>query len=100
MAPSSMSTDPRTVAEDLATLRRGQDTSDVGEVSVAEVRKGEPAVIVLDETGGADPAVSKVETEITLQPGEGGWTVGTARQRSTCYRAPASPDATTCPPIG
>jgi hypothetical protein len=100
MAPSSMSTDPRHVADDLAALRRGQGTSDVGQVSVAEVRIGEPAVVVLVETGGADPAVAKLETEITLEPGEGGWTVGTARQRATCYEAPSSPDATTCPPIG
>jgi hypothetical protein len=55
---------------------------------------------VLAETGGPDPAVAKLETEITLEAGEGGWTVGTARQRATCYRAPSSPDATTCPPIG
>jgi hypothetical protein len=100
MAPSSMSTNPHEVADDLAALRRGQGgTSDVGEVSVVEVRSGEPAVVVLAETGGGDPAVAKVETEITLEPGEGGWTVGTARQRSTCFRAPASADAATCPPI-
>ena len=101
MAPSSLSTNPQEVADDLAALRRGQGgTSDVGEVSVVEVRGGEPAVVVLAETGGGDPAVAKVETEITLEPGEGGWTVGSARQRSACFRAPTSADATTCPPIG
>jgi len=100
MAPSSLSTSPQEVADDLAALRRGQGgTSDVGEVSVVEVRGGEPAVVVLAETGGADPAVAKVETEITLEPGEGGWTVGSARQRFTCFRAPAAPDATGCPPL-
>jgi hypothetical protein len=100
MTPSALSTDPHQVAEDLATLRRGQDTSSVGEVSVASVSSGEPAVIVLVETGGADDAVATLETEITLEPGEGGWTVGTARQRATCYQPLPSPDATTCPPIG
>jgi hypothetical protein len=93
-----MSTNPQQVAEDLAALRRGQGTSDVGQVSVESVRKGEPAVVVLAETGGPDPAVVKLETEITLEPGEGGWAVGTARQRATCYVAP-EPGATTCPPV-
>src|SRR6185436_18642960 len=41
----------RQVAEDLAALRRGQDTSEVGQVTVAEVGTGEPLVVVLSETG-------------------------------------------------
>ena len=95
LAPAPIAKSPEQVAEDLAALRRGQDTSEVGEVTVTSVRRGEPAVVVLTETGGPDEAVVSTETEITLEPGDEGWAVSAARQRSTCFRAPA-PDATTC----
>jgi hypothetical protein len=95
LAPARFAKSPAQVAEDLAALRRGQDTSEVGEVAVTSVRPGEPAVVVLTETGGADAAVVSTETEITLEPGDEGWAVSAARQRSTCFRAPA-PDATSC----
>jgi hypothetical protein len=72
------------VADDLAALRRGQDTSEVGQVSVAEVRTGEPLVVVLSETGVPDVSVARVDTEITLEGGDEGWSVTSARQRSIC----------------
>jgi hypothetical protein len=84
LAPGPYATGRQQVAEDLAARRRGQDTSQVGQVSVAEVRAGEPLVVVLAETGGPDPAVTRVETEITLEGGDQGWMVTSARQRSIC----------------
>jgi hypothetical protein len=84
LAPGPFATSPQQVAEDLAALRRGQDTSEVGQVSVAEVRSGEPLVIVLAETGVPDVAVTRVETEVTLEGGDQGWAVSSARQRSIC----------------
>ena len=75
------------VAEDLAALRRGQDTSEVGQVTVADVGTGEPLVVVLSETGGPDIEVTRVDTEITLEGGDQGWSLTTARQRSICAGA-------------
>jgi hypothetical protein len=95
LAPGPIAKSPQQVAEDLAALRRGQDTSEVGEVTVTSVHGGEPAVVVLTETGGSDPAIASTETEITLEPGDEGWAVSAARQRSTCFRAP-EPGATSC----
>jgi hypothetical protein len=96
LAPTPFAKSPELAAEDLAALRRGQDTSEVGEVTVTAVRRGEPAVVVLTESGGPDAAVVSTETEITLEPGDEGWAVSAARQRSTCFRAPTDADATSC----
>ena len=95
LAPAPFATGRQQVADSLAALRRGQDTSEVGQVTVARVGTGEPLVVTLAETGVADPAVVRVVTEITLEPGEPGWVVSAARQRSDCLRATA-PDATSC----
>jgi hypothetical protein len=96
LAPAAIAKPPAQVAEDLAALRRGQDTSAVGEVAVTSVRGGEPAVVVLTETGGPDASAVSSETEITLEAGEQGWSVSRARQRFTCFRAPTSAAAITC----
>src|SRR6476620_11234147 len=47
LAPGPYAEGRRQVAEDLAALRRGQDTSEVGQVTVAEVGTAEPLVVVL-----------------------------------------------------
>jgi hypothetical protein len=95
LAPDPFAVGPQQVADDLAARRRGQDTSEVGIVTVNEVRTGEPLVIVLHEAGGPDPAVAQVVTEITLEPGDEGWLVSSARQRSVCA-AGSTANATTC----
>jgi len=87
LAPGPFASGRQQVADDLAALRRGQDTSEVGQVSVAEVRRGEPLVVVLSETGGPDIEVTRVDTEITLEGGDQGWSVTSARQRSVCAGA-------------
>ena len=87
LAPGPYAEGRQQVAEDLAALRRGQDTSEVGQVSVAAVRPGEPLVVVLSETGVPDVKVARVETAITLDGGDQGWSVTAARQRSICAGA-------------
>src|SRR4051812_9860253 len=87
LAPGPYAEDRRQVADDLAALRRGQDTSEVGQVSVAAVRPGEPLVVVLSETGVPDVQVARVDTEITLDGGDQGWAVTSARQHSICAGA-------------
>ena len=66
---------PQQVADDLAALRRGQDTSEVGQVSVAEVRDGEPLVVVLAETGRARPRGRAGRDRDHARGGEQGWAV-------------------------
>lgn len=88
-APGAFAQGRQQVAEDLAALRRGQDTSEVGQVSISEVRTGEPLVVVLSETGVPDVAVTRVDTEITLTAGEQGWVLTSARQRSVCAGGPS-----------
>src|SRR5690349_21127247 len=73
LAPGPYAKGRRQVADDLAALRRGQDTSEVGQVTVAEVGTGEPFVVVLSETGGPDVQVARIDTEITLEGGDQGW---------------------------
>jgi hypothetical protein len=87
LAPGPYAEGRQQVADDLAALRRGQDTSEVGQVSVAEVRTGEPLVVALSETGVPDVQVQRVDTEITLDGGDQGWSVTAARQRSICAGA-------------
>ena len=95
LAPGPFTSSPAQAADDLAALRRGQDTSEVGQVAVVAVRRGEPAVIVLAETGVPDPETVEIDTEITLEPGDQGWVVSKARQQSACRTAvPAG--ATAC----
>ena len=66
-----------------------------------EVRTGEPLVVVLAETGGSDPAVAELETEITLEAGEGGWAVAVgAGQRTTACRCADVARRDAVPPIG
>jgi hypothetical protein len=87
LAPGPYAEGRRQVADDLAALRRGQDTSEVGQVSVREVRGGEPLVVVLSETGVPDVQVARVDTEITLEGGDQGWSVTAARRHSICAGA-------------
>jgi hypothetical protein len=87
LAPGPYAENRQQVADELAALRRGQDTSEVGEVSVAEVRTGEPLVVVLAETGVPDVQVQRIDTEITLDGGDQGWSVTAARQRAICAGA-------------
>ena len=84
LAPGPYAEGRQQVADDLAALRRGQDTSEVGQVSVAKVGTGEPLVVVLSETGVPDAQVARVDTEITLEGGDQGWSVSSARRQSVC----------------
>lgn len=97
--PAPISKSPQQVAEDLAAAWRGGDTGEVGEISVVAVTGGEPAKVVLKETGGPDLAVIETDVEITLEPGDEGWAVSKARRQSSCRKAPASASATSCPAV-
>ena len=79
---------PDAVAEDLAADWRGGDTSTVGVIDVVAVRRGEPLVVVLRETGGAQAVATDVE--ITLEGGDEGWAVAAARARDTCVEVDES----------
>jgi hypothetical protein len=96
LAPEPFDESPAAVADDLAALRRGEDTSEVGQVRVVAIEKGEPLRITLTETGVPDIAVVQVDTEITLEGGDQGWAVSRVRQQLACRNAPGA-DATTCP---
>jgi len=87
LAPGPYAEGRQQVADDLAALRRGQDTSEVGQVSVAGVGTGEPLVVTLSETGVPDVQVARVDTEITLEGGDQGWSVSSARRHSICAGA-------------
>lgn len=96
LAPTAFATNPDQVAEDLAALWRGGDTSEVGIVEVVAVRRGEPAVIVIRERDVPDDSVAAVDYEITLQPGDEGWLVSKARAQRSCRRGVSATDATLC----
>jgi hypothetical protein len=96
LAPNAFAEGPDAVAQDLAALRRGGPTSEVGEVTVLDVRRGEPLVVVLRESGVPDDAVVAIETEITLEGGDEGWVVSTALSRRTCARGVSPTDARLC----
>ncbi len=96
IAPNSFAEGPDAVSRDLAALRRGGPTSEVGEVTVLDVRPGEPLVVVLGETGVPDDAVAAIETEITLEGGDEGWVVSTARSRRACARGVSPTDTRLC----
>ena len=92
-APGPFAKGPEAVAQDLAAAWRGGDTSVVGQISVTTVRSGEPLVVVLRETGGADATVASTDVEITLEGGDEGWVVVSARAQHTCVSKfdPADP---------
>ena len=95
-APGPFAAGPDAVAEDLAAAWRGGDTSAVGPISVVTVRTGEPLVVVLRETGGADATVASTDVEITLEGGDQGWAVISARARQTCASKVDPADPTHC----
>ena len=86
LAPKPFRSTPETAAEDLAALRRGGDTSETGTVAVVSVKRGEPAVVVIRETGLPDDSVFAVDSEITLEPGDEGWVLSKARAQYSCTR--------------
>jgi hypothetical protein len=96
LAPRPIPKGPAAVADDLAALLRGGDTSSVGQVEVAGVRTGEPLVVVIRETGVPDDSTAAVEYEITLEAGDEGWLVTSARGRSTCARGVDRTEPTRC----
>ncbi len=95
-APRPFAEGPDSVAEDLAAAWRGSDTSEVGQITVAAVLSGEPLVIELRETGGADATVASADVEITLEGGDEGWVVVSARARDTCVTQVDPADPTHC----
>ncbi len=96
LAPKAFDASPDAVAEDLAALLRGGPTSEVGVVEVVSVQRGEPALVTIRETGLPDDATASIETEITLEPGDEGWLVSSARARQSCRRGVATTDPTGC----
>ncbi len=96
LAPAAFRSTPEIAANDLAALLRGGDTSEVGQVDVASVQGGEPAVVVIRETGIPDDSVAAVDYEITLEPGDEGWVVSKARVQYSCRRGVDVTDATRC----
>lgn len=96
LAPTPIAKGPDAVAEDLAALLRGGDTSEVGQVEVVDVRTGEPLVVVIRESGLADDSTAAVTYEVTLEPGDEGWLVSRARARSTCVRGVDATDPSLC----
>jgi hypothetical protein len=96
LAPNAFATTPAAAAEDLAALLRGGGTSETGVVEVVSVQGGEPAVIVIRETGLPDDAVYSATYEITMQPGDEGWVVGSARVKYGCLRGVDPTDDTRC----
>ena len=98
LAPASLADGPQQVAEDLAALRRGQDTSEVGEVTVARSARGEPLVVVLvGDRRGPTPRSRRSRPRSRSSPARAVGR-GQGAPASTCYRPPPSPDATSCPP--
>lgn len=95
-APGPFAAGRDAVAEDLAAAWRGGDTSEVGQISVVTVRRGEPLVVVLRETGGADASVASTDVEITLEGGDEGWAVVSARALHNCVTNVDPADPTRC----
>ena len=95
-APGPFAKGPDAIAEDLAAAWRGGDTSTVGVIDVVAVRTGEPLVVVLRETGGADATVAMTDVEITLEGGDQGWALVSARSQSTCVSSVDPADPTKC----
>ena len=96
LAPTAFTSNPDAAAEDLAALLRGGDTSETGTVTVVSVQRGEPAVVVIRETGLPDDSVYSVDFEITLEPGDEGWVVSKARAQYSCTRGVDTTDPNRC----
>jgi len=96
LAPGAWSNALGAAAEDLAALLRGGATSETGVVEVVSVQGGEPAVIVIRETGLPDDSIASATYEITMQPGDEGWVVGAARVKYGCRRGVDPTDDTRC----
>lgn len=96
LAPNAFAMGPEAVAEDLAALRRGGDTSEVGRVGVASVQRGEPLRIVIVERDVADDSILQVDTELTLEGSDEGWVLVGARAQYVCRRSLTEGDPTTC----
>ena len=96
LAPNAFAKGPEAVAEDLAALWRGGDTSEVGRVGVASVQRGEPLRIVIVERDVPDDAVLQIDIEITLEGGDEGWVLSSARAQYECRRGVADGDPTVC----
>lgn len=95
-APDPFSEGPDAVAEDLAAAWRGGDTSEVGLIEVIAVRHGEPLVVVLRESGGGDQNLVRTDVEITLEGGDEGWAISTARAQDLCRYEVAESEPTRC----
>lgn len=89
LAPRPFSEAPAAVADDLAAIYRGGDTSEVGEVTVLSVGTGEPLVVVLRETGVSDGITGR-DIEITLEGSDAGWGVVGARVKDYCMQVDES----------
>jgi hypothetical protein len=89
LVPEPLAEGRTAVANELAARYRGGDTSEVGQVAVAEVRTGEPLVVVLQETGVSDAVLGR-DIEITLDGGDQGWAVVSARVRDLCMQVDQS----------
>ena len=96
LAPKPFKKGPEAVAQDLAALWRGGDTSSVGIVEVAAVQTGEPARVVIRERDVPDESIAAVDYEITLEPGDEGWVVSKARAQYSCRRAVSPTDPKRC----
>jgi hypothetical protein len=96
LAPNAFAETPTAAAEDLAALLRGGGTSETGVIEVVSVQGGEPAVIVIRETGLPDDSIYSATYEITMQPGDEGWVVGSARVKYGCLRGVDTNDDTRC----
>lgn len=96
LAPSAFAMNPEAAAQDLAALLGGGDPSAVGVVEVVSVARGEPAVVVIRESGLPDDSVSSVEYEITLEGSDEGWVVSRARAQYTCRRGVDVTNASRC----
>ena len=95
-APGPFAKGRTAVAEDLAAAWRGGDTSTVGVIDVVAVRTGEPLVVVLRETGGAKDGIVGTDVEITLEGGDEGWAVTSARAQDTCTGTADQADPNRC----
>ena len=95
LAPGAFALGRAAVADELAARYRGGDTSEVGAVAVAEVNSGEPLVVVLRETGVSDTVAGR-DIEITLEGGDAGWGVASARVRDACVVAVDEAHPTRC----
>lgn len=89
LVPGSLALGRAAVADELAAHYRGGDTSEVGQVEIAEVRLGEPLVVALRETGVSDGIPGR-EIEVTLEGGDQGWAVVSARVRDLCVQVDES----------